>query len=603
MSASVDVQLKALPSSSGVYIFKDDNGTVLYVGKATNLSLRVRSYFASNQTLSPKVQKMVPNICNLEFITTDSEQEALILENTLIKKYRPRYNVRLKDDKTFPYLKIDLFNTWPSVRITRRITDDGSKYFGPFASPGSIRKTLRLMEKLFPFRHCNKVLKETKSKPCLNYHIHRCPAPCINNISKKDYDETIKQIILFLEGKQELILKKLKQKMAHSADKLEYENAAKLRDQIRAIENVIEAQKIAITVQGEHDVIALVQANDIAYIEILFIRNNKFIGKDNFVVEGIIDETPEQIMTSFIKQYYTSSTNIPSAILLQYPIEEPEIIRYWINILRGKTVTLHVPEKGRKKQLVNMAVDNAHKGLVLYQTKQPKRIESSIILLELKEKLHLPVIPARIEGYDISNIRGTSSVGSMIVFNKGVPQKSRYRRFRITTVSSIDDYAMIQEVLRRRFKNFLNNERKWMEKPDLVIIDGGKGHLNAAIQVLKELGVEDIRVASIAKENEEIFVPGSPDPVNFTQSSAGLHLLQRVRDEAHRFALSYHQNLRSRRSTKSVLDSITGIGPRRKKSLLLKFGSIKGIKEASVEELQNLKGINRTLAEHIKYSL
>jgi excinuclease ABC subunit C len=543
---------------------------------------------------------LAASISDLESIFTDSEQQALILECTLIKKYRPRYNVSLKDDKTFPYLKIDLDNDWPSVRITRRFRKDGGKYFGPFASAGSVRKTLRLIRKIFPFRSCNKAITGKDSKPCLEYHIHRCSGPCIGAVSKEDYGEIIRQVILFLEGKQELVVRELKHKMEKASQQLQFEKAALLRDQIQATEAVIQGQKIAVTVMGEQDVIALAQAKDLVYVEIFFIRNNRLIGRDHLLVDGIQDEEPSQIMTSFVKQYYASASSIPPVILLQYPIDEPAVIIEWLSGQRGAAVKLRVPRQGAKKQLVDTVAENARHGLKLYQIKQSATVEPAIVLQELKERLRLPSIPMRIEGYDISNIRGNLAVGSMAVFDKGMPKPAHYRRFRVKTVVGIDDYAMIQEVLRRRFGRYLADEDKWSIAPDLVLIDGGKGHLNAALEVMRGLGLGSIPAASLAKEKEEIFIPGNPGPVDLPQTSVALHLLQRVRDEAHRFALGYHKRLRHKEGIASALDGIPGIGPKRKKVLIREFGSVRGIKEASIDQLAAVEGMTGKLAAKVK---
>ncbi len=416
--------------------------------------------------------------------------------------------MRLKDDKTFPYLKIDLKNDWPTVRITRRFHKDGDRYFGPYVSAYSLRQTLKLIRKIFPFRSCNRTITGKDARPCLEYHIKSCLGPCIGAISQEDYNDIIKQVILFLEGKQELLIQDLKHKMEEASQQLQYEKAALLRDQIQAIEDVVENQRIAVTVRGDEDAIALAQTKDLAYMEIFFIRNNKLIGRDYVLLDGIRDEEPGQIMTSFVKQYYSSTSSIPPLILLQFPIDEPDVIAGWLANQRGASVKLRVPQRGIKKQLINIVEENARQGLALYQAKQSKIIESALVLEELKDRLGLPRMPLRIEGYDISNIRGNQAVGSMAVFDKGLSRRAHYRRFRIKSVSGIDDYAMIQEVLRRRFRRSLAADDKWSAMPDLILIDGGKGHLNAALEILKELGLDSIPAASLAKEKEEVFIPG-----------------------------------------------------------------------------------------------
>jgi excinuclease ABC subunit C len=593
-------QLKILPARPGVYLFKDNLGKVIYVGKASSLRNRVKAYFSSSAKLSFKLERLVDKISDLEAIVTASEYEALILENNLIKKYHPVYNVRLKDDKTFPYLKIDLKNDWPTVRITRRFHKDGGRYFGPYVSAYSLRQTLKLIRKIFPFRSCNRTITGKDAKPCLEYHIKSCLGPCIGAISHEDYNDIIKQVVLFLEGKQELLIQDLKHKMEEASQQLQYERAALLRDQIQAIEDVVENQRIAVTVRDDEDAIALAQTKDLAYMEIFFIRNNKLIGRDYVLLDGVRDKEPGQIMTSFVKQYYSSTSSIPPLILLQFPIDEPDVIAGWLANQRGASVKLRVPQRGIKKQLINIVEENARQGLALYQAKQSKIIESALVLEELKDRLGLPRMPLRIEGYDISNIRGSLAVGSMAVFDKGLSRRAHYRRFRIKSVSGIDDYAMIQEVLSRRFRRSMTTDDKWSAMPDLILIDGGKGHLNAALEILKELGLDSISSASLAKEKEEVFIPGRSESLDIPRTSAALHLLQRVRDEAHRFALGYHQKLRHKYSIASALDSIPGIGPKRKKALLKKFGSVRNIKEASVDELSRVPGITSKLAEKVK---
>lgn len=596
-------QLKALPAKPGVYLFKDKEGKVIYVGKAANLNNRVRSYFGAPSNLSAKIQRLVAKIRDFEFVVTNSEQEALILECNMIKKYTPRYNGRLKDNKTFPYLKIDINEDWPGVYVTRRVQKDGARYFGPFASAGSVRKTLRLIEKIFPFRSCSKRIEGKDKRPCLDYYIRRCLGPCIGAVEKQEYHDVINEVILFLQGKQELILRELNAKMKTAAQQLQFERAALLRDQINAIEEVIEGQRIAITLQGEKDVIGLSQNEKQAYVELLFIRNNKLIGQDHFIMEGIQGDSPDQIITSFVKQYYASASYIPSLILLQHSVDEPAVLSEWLGRQRGSKVELQVPKRGAKKKLVDTAAENAVRGLELFQAKEMKVETISSALRELKTRLRLPKMPRRIECYDVSNIQGALAVGSLVVLEKGWPKPAHYRRFRIKTVAGIDDYAMIQETLRRRFKRGLTGEGTWAIIPDLVLIDGGRGQLNAALEVRQELGLDSIPMVSLAKENEEVFIAGKSQPVRIAKDSPALHILQRARDEAHRFAISYHQKLRHKEGISSVLDSVPGIGPRRKKALLRKFGSIEAIKEASSEELGQTEGITLTLAQKVKQYL
>jgi len=593
-------QLRTLPAKPGVYLFKDKDGKVIYVGKAANLKSRVRSYFGAPSNMSSKIQQLVSKIQDFEFVVTSSEQEALILECNMIKKYTPKYNASLKDNKTFPYLRIDINEDWPRVCITRRVQKDGARYFGPFASAGSVRKTLGLIEKIFPFRSCSKRIEGRGKRPCLDYYIRRCLGPCIGAVEKQEYRELVNEVVLFLQGKQELILRELNANMKAAAQQLQFERAALLRDQIKAIEEVIEGQRIAVKLKGEKDVIGLAQNEEQACVELFSIRNSKLVGQDHFIMEGIQGESARQIMTSFVKQYYASASYIPPLILLQHPVDEPQILSEWLGQQRGGKVKLQVPQRGAKKKLVDTAAENAAQGLQIAQVKEMKAEVIKSGLQELKDRLHLPKLPRRIECYDVSNIQGALAVSSMVVLEEGRPKPAHYRRFRIKTVAGADDYAMIQETLRRRFRRGLTAEGAWAIAPDLVLIDGGKGQLNAALEVRQGLGLESIPIASLAKENEEVFMPGHSQPVRIAKDSPALHILQRARDEAHRFAISYHRRLRHKEVTASALDNIPGIGPKRKKALLKKFGSIEAIKETPLEELSRTEGLTLAVAKKVK---
>ncbi len=601
-------QLKQIPTSPGVYLMKDAEGNILYVGKAANLHHRVRSYFGTGQKLSPKLERMVARVSDFDFFVTTSEQEALILELNLIKRHRPRYNVRLKDDKTFPYLKIDINEDWPRVHITRRLEKNGGRYFGPFASAKSVRQTLKVLKGIFPFRSCRKSITGTDLRPCLEYHIHHCLGPCIGIVSKEEYTEVIKQVILFLEGKREMVVQELQGKMEKAAEALDFEKASLLRDQIQAIDRVIEGQRIATTISGEQDVIAFANDRDQAYVQVFFIRSSKLIGRESFVLQGARSEEPGQIMTNFIKQFYASAPYIPPLLLLQYPVEDRTIIESWLQSKRGAKVHIQVPRRGNKKQLVRIVAKNAQQGMEQLRVKQlatPTALAAA--LAEIKRELHLPRLPSRMEGYDISNIQGTVAVGSMVVFEEGKPKPSHYRRFRIKTVSGANDYAMLQEVVKRRFKRSLKSDAStpntWAILPDLVLIDGGKGQLNSVLAAMREVGVGSVATASLAKENEEIFVPQKREPIILPRSSPGLQLLQRLRDEAHRFALGYHQKIRKRQTFASALDTIPGIGPKRKRALLKQFGSVQAIREAPLEELAATRGMSKHLAQKVKEHL
>ena len=606
-SVLIEEQLNRLPDSPGVYLLRDAEGVILYVGKAANLHHRVRSYFGAGQKLSPKLLKMVSRVADIDFYVTSSEQEALILELNLIKRHHPRYNVRLKDDKTFPYLKINLREEWPRVHITRRLEQDGSRYFGPFASAKSVRQTLKVIKGIFPFRYCTRTITGTDSRACLEYHMGRCLGPCIGVVSREEYAEVIKEVVMFLEGKRDRVVRNLKNKMSRAAEALEFEKATLYRDQIQAIDKVMEGQRIAAAVSGEQDVVAFSQDGDQAYVQVFFIRNDKLIGRESFVMQGTQHEESPQIMTGFIKQFYSSSPNIPPRLLLQHPVEDMAVLKDWLQGKRGGRIDIQVPRRGSRKQLVDIVAENARQGLEQLKIRQiatPKELEAAID--EIEKELKLPTPPLRMEAYDISDIQGKAAVGSMVVFEKGKSKPAHYRRFRIKTVSGADDYAMLREVLRRRFKH-IGGETSlpdaWAIVPDLVLIDGGKGQLNAALSAMGELGVTSVPVASLAKENEEIFVPKRFKPIVLPRSSPGLRLLQRLRDEAHRFALGYYHKVHHRESFTSAFDGIPGIGPKRKRALLKKFGSVQAVREASLEEMAAAGGMTEKLARKVKESL
>jgi excinuclease ABC subunit C len=605
MTASyITEQLRGLPTTPGVYLFKDAEGNIIYVGKAASLRHRVGSYFGSGQKLTPKIRRLVSQIADLEYFVTASEQEALILELNLIKQHHPRYNVSLKDDKTFPYLKIDQDEDWPRVHITRSLKENGGRYFGPFASAKSIKQTLKLLKGIFPFRSCTRQITGNDPRPCLEYDIGHCLAPCIGQTSRAEYDEVIKQLILFMEGKQEKVVRQLEDSMNKAAEAMDFEKAARLRDQIQAVEAVVEGQRIAAKTTGEQDAIAFSAERDRAYVQVFFIRNGKLIGRESFVLQGTRYEEPPRIMSSFIQQFYASAPHIPPLLLLQHPVEDRDTLQAWLSAKRGSTVKIQVPQRGSKKQLVDIVAQNAQQGLEQLKIKQlasPKALSAA--LEEIQRELNLPRPPERIEGYDISDIQGMAAVGSMVVFDKGKPKTAHYRRFKIKTVAVADDYAMLAEVLKRRFKRADTATGSWAIKPDLVLIDGGKGQLNAAVAAMKEMGAGNIPAAGLAKENEELFIPGRAKPIVLPPSSPGLQLLQRLRDEAHRFALGYHHRLRKRETFASALDSVPGIGTKRKKALIRQFGSLKGIREASAEELANVSGITKGLAQKIKEAL
>ena len=593
----------------------------MYVGKAKVLPNRLRTYFGSPANLPNKTRRMMGLVTDFECIVTDSEAEALILENTLIKRYRPRYNARLKDDKTYPYLKIDLSEEFPKVYITRRVAKDGARYFGPFASAGNVRKTMDLIKRLFPYRSCTKEITGNDPRPCLEYFINRCVAPCTGYASREDYAKVIQQVILFMEGDTEAVTQDLRQNMEQAAEDLEFERAAVLRDRIRSVQRVAEEQRIKVDANpiSDMDLIALAQEGNETWVEVFFVRHNKLIGRDHFFMEGTQDYAPSLVQAQFIKQFYQNASVIPPRIMLQHPLEEDEIIGAWLRGLRGGAVRLACPQRGQHKALVDVVAANAIQGLEQHRVKwldNADVIEDA--MAELQEELSLPSEVRRMECYDISHIQGSNTVGSMVVFEDGKPRPAHYRRFKVKTVEGVDDYESMREVLRRRFKRLAaaragggsiqteaGSEKgaSWGIVPDLVLIDGGKGHLSAALEVFLEMGLDDIPLAALAKENEWLFVPHTPEPIVLPRNSQALYLVQRIRDEAHRFAITYHRNLRSKSSLRSPMDLVTGIGPKRKRTLLRRFGSLQGIREASVEDIASIPGLTRSIAIRLKQAV
>ncbi|HEY8489707.1 MAG TPA: excinuclease ABC subunit UvrC [Dehalococcoidia bacterium] len=604
-------QVKALPPRPGVYIFRDAEGQVIYVGKAASLRNRVRSYFGSPRSMEPRIRRLVAGIADLEYIVTSSEQEALILEATLVKRYQPHFNVRLKDDKHYPYLKVDLTDPWPRVYITRRVEQDGARYFGPYASAGSVRTTLDLVNKLFPWRSCTKTITGTDPRPCLDYYIHRCIAPCAGYCTKEEYDQVIRQVILFLEGRTDEVLADLRARMQQASDAMQYEQAAVYRDQIRAVERVTERQMVATTKPSDEDIFGLARGDDgTACVQVFFLRGVKLIGRDSFALDGTQDAADGEIMRGFLEQFYSSSVYVPKRVILSRPVQDAGLIAGWLSERRGSKVEVLVPQRGEKKSLVELADENAREALEMMRVKWLADAGKTRAALEqLQDELNLPVLPRRIECYDISNTQGTNSVASMVVFVDGHPRPPEYRRFKIKTVEGPNDFASMAEVLRRRFKRAAEamaaggSEDSWGVFPDLVIVDGGKGQLSAALDVMRDLGLESIPVAGLAKQQEELFVKDMSEPIVLPRTSQALYLVQRIRDEAHRFAITYHRKLRGKAAVQSALDAVPGIGPKRKKMLLRRFGSVKAIREASVDDIAATIGFTRKLAEKVKEHL
>ncbi len=629
---AVQSQVRALPEKPGVYIMRDARGDVIYIGKARRLRDRVRSYFGSSRSLEPKVRAVASQVRTIEHVVTRNEAEALHLEATLVKRHQPMHNVRLKDDKHYPYLKVDVQNEWPRVTITRRVEDDGARYFGPYASAGSVRRTLDVVKKLFPWRSCTKEITGNDPRPCLDYFINRCIAPCTAYCTKEEYDEVIRETILFLEGRSDEVKRHVRKEMERASEELEFERAARLRDQLQGIERVTERQQMATTTPLDADVFALARQDNEACVQAFFVRGTVVADTDSFLLDGTQDERDADVLGAFLAQFYESATYVPRTVLLSVEPADREELEAMLRERRHGAVEIAVPVRGERRGLVATAEENAGESLRMHQARWvADRDKTEAALSQLQEELDLPTRPERIECYDISTIQGTNTVASMVVFKQGQPANSQYRRFRIKTVEGQDDFASMREVLTRRFKRIAERRQAalaaeaagtvdgdavaavdaqepseptpWDELPDLVIIDGGKGQLGAVLDVMRNLGLRDVPICGLAKQQEEIFVADVADSIMLPRTSEALYLVQRIRDEAHRFAITYHRKLRGKGATQSVLDSIPGIGPKRKRALLRRFGSVKAIREADVEEVAATVGFTRSLAETVKRSL
>jgi excinuclease ABC subunit C len=713
--ASFSSRLAALPTKPGVYIMRNAAGDVIYVGKAASLRNRVRNYFGAPHSLEMKTRALVEQISDFEYIVTQNAAEALHLEATLVKRHQPFFNVRLKDDKHYPYLRIDVQNPWPRVEIARRVGTDGARYFGPYASASSVRTTLSIVKKLFPWRSCTKAITGTDPRPCLDYFINRCIAPCTAYCTKEEYDEVIDQTILFLEGKTKEVVKALKTQMAGASDALQFERAALFRDQVKAVENVAEKQFVERIRPTDEDVFGLARAgteekgSSEACVQVLFIRGTQMVGRDFFTLDGVQDEKDADVLGAFIKQFYESAVYVPKNVVVPFAVPEASLIEEWLSEKRGSKVVIAVAQRGTRRRLTEMATQNARESMdqlhVRWLSDTQKRNDA---LTQLQEELDLPTYPRRIECYDNSNIQGTSPVASMVVFIDGQPKTAEYRRFKIKTVVGANDFASMAEILGRRFKRWETNQGDagqagfiegsqnayeavdddaelrqvedasltatthgphggapielstgdgeaklgavedpdpgpsgeaerlqpsgvsnsndpdaeeamdadgaanadnvrddedllgWGALPDLVIVDGGKGQLSAALDIMRNLGLQHVPLAGLAKQNEELFVQDLSDPIVLPRTSQALYLVQRIRDEAHRFAITFHRQVRAKNAIQSALDSVPGVGPKRKRALLRKFGSVKGIREASVEEIASTLGFTQSLAEKVK---
>ena len=613
---NVEEELKKLPRKPGVYIMRDDKDVILYVGKAINLHNRVRSYFRENIGRGPAIDQMVSLIARFEYIVTDSELEALVLENNLIKENSPKYNTLLKDDKTYPYIKVTVGEDYPRILFSRTMKKDKSRYFGPYTSAAAVKDTIELLNKLYQLRTCNRVLPRDIGieRPCLNYHIKQCLAPCQGYVSKEEYRQQVAGALEFLNGNYSPILKDLEEKMKKAAEAMEFEDAARYRDLLSSVRQVSQKQKITEGVGEDKDILALYQDETEAVVQVFFVRDGKLIGREHYYMTHVPENNKPAILQDFVKQFYAGTPFIPRELMLQYEIEDAELIEKWLSERKGSRVYLKVPKIGSKEKLVELAAQNAK--LVLSQDREKlKREEGRTIgaVKEISDLLQLPLTgTARMEAYDISNINGFENVGSMVAYEKGKPKRSDYRKFKIKSVSGPDDYACMREVLTRRFRHGMEESRELEEQemdqeygsftkfPDLILMDGGRGQVNIALSVLEELGI-DIPVCGMVKDDNHrtrgLYYHNIELPID--THSEGFKLITRIQDEAHRFAIEYHRSLRSKIQVRSVLDDIPGVGPARRKALMRHFKSLEEIRQATVEDLMEIPEMNERTAQEI----
>ena len=614
MTFDVQEELKKLPGKPGVYIMHDASDAIIYVGKAINLHNRVRSYFRKIVGRGPQIDKMVQQIARFEYIVTDSELEALVLESNLIKEHEPKYNTMLKDDKTYPYIKVTLGDRFPRVMMCRQMKKDKAKYFGPFTNGTAVKDTIDLVNKLFMLRTCNKALPKDvgNDRPCLNYHIHQCAAPCQGYISEEEYNGKIEEVLRFLQGDHSRILKDLEEKMKQASENMEFEEAIRYRDLIQSVQSVSERQKITGSTGEDKDIIAMAQDGQDVVVQVFFVRDGKMIGREHFYMTHVSEQSKPEILEDFVKQYYAGTPFVPKEVMLQYEIGDVEILEQWLSGKRGNRAYILNPKKGTKEKLVELAAQNA--SLVLQQDKERLKREEGRTIGAVKEIAGLLGLSgiSRMEAFDISNISGFATVGSMVVFEKGKPKRSDYRKFRIKSVSGPDDYACMKEVLTRRFVHGMEEREELRDKeledtfgsftrfPDLLLMDGGRGQVNIALQVLQELGIS-IPVCGMVKDDNHrtrgLYFNNVEIPID--HRSEGFKLITRIQDEAHRFAIEYHRSLRSKNQVKSVLDDIPGVGPARRKALMRHFKSMQEIKEADVQTLMQIPEIPEHIAEEI----
>ena len=606
MKKSISDILKTIPKLPGIYIMKDSHGEILYIGKAKSLNTRVRSYFQKSHNMPVRTRIFTDKVCDIKFLTTKTEAEALILESNFIKKHQPRYNVLLKDDKHYPYLRLTTQEKFPRLEVIRRVKKDGATYFGPYTMVKEIRETIRLIYKIFPLRQSRDRLDGTPlRRPCLNYQMGRCLAPCAGYPSMKEYQQVVQDVKLFLKGKNNELIKSLEKKMNSAANQLNYEEAGVYRDKISAVQTVLSKQKIISTSLEDQDILGYCRENNQVMMQILIVRNGKMVGEKNYRMKILDDADNNEILSSFLKQYYADEIILPKTILLPQSIDECSLIEDWLSNKKEGRVRLEIPLRGKKRDLLHMAKENANFALRAELDKGELGLRS---LEELKETLELKYFPEVIEGFDISNISGKHAVGSVVVFKNAISENSEYRRFKIENVKGIDDYAMLREVIGRRYSRIIR-EKKVL--PNLILIDGGKGHLSSAERIIHELGIsEKVDLACIAKgkfrnnvETDEVLLPGKKNSVYFRENSPSRFLLQRIRDESHRFAISYHRKLRDKSSLVSPLESIPGIGKKKRLLLLKNFGSLDVIRRASLIELKTVPGITEKLAQKIMSTL
>jgi len=603
---SLEAKLKALPTTPGVYLMKDARGDVIYVGKAASLRSRVRSYFQAQAETERRTRTWVGDIDDFEVIRTATESEAFLLEDALVKRHQPVHNARLRDDKRYPYLKITA-EPFPRILVVRRRFDDDARYFGPYTSAKSMRATLKLAQRIFPIRTCSLDLPlKTPRRPCLNYHIGRCLGPCAELVGPEEYGATVDRSAMLFEGRVTGLIGRLRTAMKEASDAQQFERAAHLRDQLEALQRSLERQSVVLPDTMDRDVLGLAVGEERAAVQVFLVRGGRLAGRESYPLRAPADAPEDEVLSAFLTQYYANASSVPREILLPLGVDETERIETWLTGLRGRRVHIRVPQRGEKRRLVEIANDNARFAMKGERRDETVRREEAAALVELADALSLSTFPQRIEAYDISNTQGGEATGSMVVFEGGRPRRDAYRRFRIQRAEGPDDYGMMAEVLIRRFRRGLAEisdpavrRGKFSELPDLLLIDGGKGQLNVATEVLRNANIEGIEAIGLAKRHEEVFRPGRPDPILLEADSPALLLLRRIRDEAHRFAVSYHRKLRAKRSLASVLDEIRGVGPRRKSALIQAFGSVARIEHASAEEIAERGHVPRELAERI----